>query len=64
MIRNHIINNFKGASINDIKESIVSSYKDEEEITLPGLGVFFSILWEKSNEKEKENILNILKNSF
>lgn len=60
-IRESIKNNFKESNIDDIKESIVSSIKDNDEITLPGLGVFFEILWNNSSDTEKENILNILK---
>ncbi|MDO4963409.1 MAG: small acid-soluble spore protein SspI [bacterium] len=60
-IRKSIINNFKDSTTSDIKESIESSIKDKEEITLPGLGVFFEILWNNSNDNEKENILNLLK---
>ena len=39
------MDNFKGASKEDIKASIVSSFNDKDEITLPGLGVFFGIIW-------------------
>ena len=63
-IKNHIMNNFIGASKEDIKESIVSSFNDKDEITLPGLGVFFGIVWNKSSEDEKNKILDILKDSL
>ncbi len=63
-IKQHIMNNFKGASKDDIKESIVASFNDKDEITLPGLGVFFGILWNKSSDEEKNRILDILKDSF
>ena len=49
-IRKSIINNFKNSGINDIKDSIESSIKDKDEITLPGIGVFFEILWNNSEE--------------
>jgi len=60
-IRQSIMNNFKDADIDDIKISIVASIDEKEEITLPGLGVFFEILWINSNENDKENILNSIK---
>ncbi len=60
-IRESIKKNFKESNINEIRESIVSSIKDNDEITLPGLGVFFEILWNNSSDIEKENILNTLK---
>ena len=60
-IRKNIVNNFKGASIDEIKSSIVSSIEDGKEITLPGLGVFFEILWKHSDEDSKSYILNTIK---
>ena len=62
--REHIINNFKGADISDIESSILASINDKDEITLPGLGVLFEILWINSSIKEKNHILNVLKNSI
>ena len=43
-IREHIKNNFKNCDVKEIKESIEESLKEEDEITLPGMGVFFEIL--------------------
>lgn len=63
-IRKSIIDNFKGSSVNDINEAIEESLKDKEEVTLPGMGVFFEILWSNSNKKDKEKIINIIKNSI
>ncbi|MEG0826366.1 MAG: small acid-soluble spore protein SspI [Bacilli bacterium] len=53
-IRKNIIKNFKGASTNDIINSIAESLVQKEEITLPGLGVFFEILWNNSDESFKK----------
>lgn len=63
-IRKSIINNFKDSNKNEIIESIESSIKDNEEITLPGLGVFFEILWNNSGEDLRNNIVDIIKNSI
>lgn len=57
-IRKSIINNFKDSSKEDIKQSIEESIKDNDDITLPGMGVFFELLWQQSNDQEKESILN------
>lgn len=59
-IRSHIVNNFKGVKEDEIKASINSSIEEKDEITLPGLGVFFEILWENSDESSKEYIVNTL----
>ena len=39
-IRKNILENFKVAKLEDIKESIKEAVKDKDEIVLPGLGVF------------------------
>ncbi len=63
-IRKHIKNNFKGVKRDEIKEAIVSSIKEKEEITLPGLGVFFEIIWTSANNSEKDIILNLLEKNL
>ncbi len=51
-IRKNIIENFKDTSAEDLKVSINDAIKDKEEITLPGLGVLFEILWQNSDDKD------------
>ncbi len=63
-IRRSIKDNFKDSSLNEIEESINSSIKDKDEITLPGLGVFFEILWEYSNQEQKNYILETIQNNI
>lgn len=63
-IRKHIIKNFKDASLDEIKSSINSAVSDKDEITLPGMGVFFELLWENSSEEIKEYILKTLQNAL
>ena len=60
-IRKSIIDNFKKCNVGEIKESILSAIKDNDEITLPGLGVFFEILWNNSDETKKNYIVQTLK---
>ena len=59
-IRSHIINNFKGDDINTLKDAINESIKNNDEITLPGMGVFFELVWQKADEDTKNKILSIL----
>lgn len=59
-IRSHIINNFKGDDINVLKDAIEESIKSNDEITLPGMGVFFELVWQKADENMKNKILSIL----
>ena len=63
-IRKYIKDNFKDADKDEIKSSIEASIKEKDEVTLPGIGVFFEILWQKSDEKNKEYILNTLKDEL
>ena len=56
-IRKNILENFKDAKLEDIKESIMEALKDKDEIVLPGLGVLFEILWNNSNNNQKNEIL-------
>ena len=60
-IRKSIINNFKESDIEDIKNSIEESINDKDEISLPGLGVFFELLWKNSDDVKKDYILQTLK---
>ena len=55
-IRKSIKDNFEDQNIDEIKKAIY----EREEITLPGLGVFFEILWNNSNDTIKDYILQTL----
>ena len=63
-IRESIKDNFKNATIDEIKASIESSIIENEEVTLPGIGVFFELLWQNSNDEEKEFILKKLESTL
>ena len=60
-IRKSIKDNIKDSSNNDIIESIENAISDSDEITLPGMGVFFEILWNNSNENERNTIIEKIK---
>ena len=60
-IREHIINNFKGDDYNTLKEAIDESVESKDEITLPGLGVFFELIWENSDQELKNELIDIIK---
>ena len=59
-IRSHIINNFQGDNVQVLKEAIEESIKNNDEITLPGMGVFFELVWQKADEEMKDKMLKIL----
>lgn len=60
-IREHIINNFKGDDNKALKEAINESVESKDEITLPGLGVFFELVWETSEEDLKTTLIELIK---
>ncbi len=60
-IRKYIIENFKDDNINELEETINESINDGLEEVLPGLGVFFEIVWKNSNQSQKKELLDILK---
>ena len=59
-IRKSIKANFEDQNIDEIKKAIEKAIYEREEITLPGLGVFFEILWNTSNDTTKDYILQTL----
>lgn len=63
-IRKHIIQNFKGDDENALRESIESSIQEQDEMTLPGTGVFFELLWQNANDDMKNQILTTLKTAI
>lgn len=61
-IRQHIINNFKGDNYETLRRAIDEAVKAQDEVTLPGLGVFFELIWENADNELKDTIINIIKN--
>ncbi len=59
-IREHIINNFKNDDYATLKSAITESIDSKDEITLPGLGVFFSLMWESSDQELKNKVLELI----
>ena len=60
-IRHHIINNFKNDDFNTLRNAIEESVKEQDELTLPGLGVFFELVWENSTQELKNEIIEIIR---
>ena len=60
-IKEHIINNFKGDDHKALKEAIDESIESNDEVTLPGLGVFFTLIWEESDQELKNTIIDNIK---
>ncbi len=61
MIRQHIIENFKNDDVNSIMEAITSSVNDQDEVVLPGLGVFFKLFWNEADDDVKKKIAELVR---
>ncbi|MBO5375423.1 MAG: small acid-soluble spore protein SspI [Bacilli bacterium] len=61
-IRNYIINNFKNDKKETLRSAIEGSIEDQDEITLPGMGVFLEIVWQDGDKELQNKILDIIMN--
>ena len=60
-IREHIINNFKGDDYDSLQSAINESIESNDEVTLPGMGVFFEIVWQGADQSLKNQMLQFIK---
>ena len=60
-IRNHVINNFKGDDFDELKRAIDESIAENDEETLPGMGVFLELIWQGADDKLKQEMIEIIK---
>ena len=61
-IRDYIINNFQGDDYDSLQSAINESIESKDEVTLPGMGVFFEIVWQGADQELKNRMLEIIKN--
>lgn len=61
-IRRHIINNFRGDNTDTLRSAIDESIKENDEITLPGMGVFLEIIWSDASDEMRDEMLKIIEN--
>lgn len=60
-IREHIINNFKGDNYDTLRKAIDEAVSEQDEVTLPGLGVFLEIIWEGADQELKNQMIDLIK---
>ncbi len=60
-IRDYIINNFQGDDYDSLQSAINESIESKDEVTLPGMGVFFEIVWQGADQELKNRMLDIIK---
>ena len=61
-IRSYIINNFKNDRKETLRNAIEGSIEEQDEITLPGMGVFLEIIWKGADKELQDKMLNIIMN--
>ena len=59
-IKEYIINNFKDDDTNTLRTTITECISEDDEETLPGMGVFLELIWQGSDEDIKKSMLDIL----
>ena len=63
-IEDYIINNFKDDDILTLRNTITECIQDNDEETLPGMGVFLKLIWNGVNEDIKKEMLDALLNEI
>ena len=63
-IKDYIINNFKDDDKNTLRNAINECVNEEDEETLPGMGVFLSLIWKGINEDIKKDLIDALYNEL
>ena len=63
-IKDYVINNFKDDDVNTLRATISECIKEDDEETLPGLGVFMELIWKGAPEDTKKSMLDILFNEI
>lgn len=59
-IKDYIINNFKNDNKDTLRNAIEESIKENDEVVLPGIGVFLTLIWHGSDEDTKKRMIDIL----
>lgn len=59
-IKDYIINNFKDDDKNTLRNAINECVKEEDEETLPGMGVFLSLIWKGISDDTKKELIDSL----
>ncbi|WP_017756065.1 small acid-soluble spore protein SspI [Calidifontibacillus oryziterrae] len=63
-LRHAVIHNVVDNSKEQLEDTIIDAIRSQEEKMLPGLGVLFEVIWQNSNEEEKEEMLTNLRNGL
>ena len=59
-LRKAILENVTDNDKSQLEATIVDAIQNGEEKMLPGLGVFFELIWQQSDQSEQQEMLNAL----
>lgn len=57
-IRSLVLKNLTGSSREEVEGYITETIETREEEALPGMGILFEAVWQKSNDSERSNMMN------
>ncbi|HHU56121.1 MAG TPA: small acid-soluble spore protein SspI [Acholeplasmataceae bacterium] len=57
-IRKYVLQNLNNANFDVVRNTIEDAISIQEEKVLPGLGVMFEVLWQRSDPNMKNTIIN------
>ncbi|HHW02088.1 MAG TPA: small acid-soluble spore protein SspI [Thermoanaerobacterales bacterium] len=57
-IRSLVLKNLAGSSRDEVEGYINETIETREEEALPGMGILFETVWQKSNEKERNSMMD------
>ncbi len=60
-IKDYILFNFQGDDFDTLKRALEEAVSSQEETFLPGLGIFFSILWENGNQEMRNEMIEVIR---
>ena len=59
-IRDYIKKNLGECKEIDVRETVLASINQDDEVVLPGLGVLFEMLWNNCSNEFRNNIVKTL----
>lgn len=57
-IRDLVLKNLAGSTREEVEEYINETIQTKEEHALPGMGVLFEVIWQKSNDDERNSMMD------
>lgn len=57
-IRSLVMKNLSGSTADEIREYIQDTIDSRQEAALPGMGILFETVWKKSDEQEKNSMMD------